>query len=385
MRFDTLQLVLVIHLSKSLAWFAGLAAVCLVPLPGATAGADLPPGTLLPGPSMSVARSHHTAAFTADGRILIAGGVGPGGIILATTEICDPNKEKVIPAARMLFPRADHISVKLGDTKILMAGGRTRGGAALASSEDYDSEENHFTRQGDMHARRIAPTATMLRDGRVLVTGGEDGTQPLASAETYDLLNGHWTLVGNMTTPRAHHTATLMLDGRVLIAGGTGLHHAVLASAEIFDPRTNRFTPAANLRESRFAHTAGLLSTGKVLIAGGMRGPAAGDALQSAEIYWPKPGQPAGGDFVPTGSLLEPHVRLSNSYTLLDGRVVIVGGAASAEIFDPRTNSFRTVTGGFDTARYHAATIQLIDGTLRIFGGADAKGASTAKSWIYRP
>jgi hypothetical protein len=37
-----------------------------------------------------------------------------------------------------------------------------------------------------------------------------------------------------------------------------------------------------------------------------------------------------------------------------------------------------------DTARYYPATIMLMDGTTRIFGGADAKGVSTAKTWIYR-
>jgi hypothetical protein len=46
---------------------------------------------------------------------------------------------------------------------------------------------------------------------------------------------------------------------------------------------------------------------------------------------------------------------------------------------------FRTVDGSLDTARYYPAIIQLMDGSTRIFGGADSKGVSTAKTWIYRP
>ena len=75
----------------------------------------------------------------------------------------------------MLYPREGHIAAPLGDSKVIIAGGVTRGGEALASSEDYDFETGKFTLRGDMHARRIRPTATVLRDGRVLVTGGSDG------------------------------------------------------------------------------------------------------------------------------------------------------------------------------------------------------------------
>ncbi len=62
-----------------------------------------------------------------------------------------------------------------------------------------------------------------------------------------------------------------------------------------------------------------------------------------------------------------------------------IGGAASAEIYDPKTASFRTVDGRLDTPRYSSAAVQLMDGTTRIFGGYDSKGVSTAKTWIYRP
>jgi hypothetical protein len=66
---------------------------------------------------------------------------------------------------------------------------------------------------------------------------------------------------------RVSHTATLLRDGRVLIVGGRG--EKVNAVAEIFDPKTLRFTPTGSLRTARYKHTAGLLPDGRVLVAGG--------------------------------------------------------------------------------------------------------------------
>ncbi len=348
-------------------------------------GPTLRPGTIIPGRDMTIARSGHTATFTADVQVMIAGGTDARGVILASTEIYNPNTEQFTPAARMLTPRTGHIAAKMGDAKILIAGGRTRGGAILASSEDYDFETGKFHRRGDMHARRIHTTATVLLDGRLLVTGGDDGSQPLASAETYDVLNGKWSLVGKMTTPRAHHTATLLMDGKVLIVGGTGPHNTVLASAEIFDPKTNQFTPVGNLHDARFGHTAARLLSGRVLIAGGSRGKSKGDVLNSAEIFELKPAQPLAGDFVATGDLNQARTQLPDSYVLTDGRAVVIGGAPTGEVYETRQGQFREVPGSMSDVWTAPVTIQLMDGSIRIFGGEDAKGVSTAKSWIYRP
>ena len=342
----------------------------------------LPVGKLLPGAEMITSRGGATATLLPDQKVLIAGGKQASGVILATTEIYDPNTEKFSKGARMTVPREGHIAAVLEDSKIIIAGGQTTGGAALASSEDYDFETGRFTRRGNMHARRMHMAAVTLRDGRVLVTGGEDGAHILDSAETYDVLTGKWTLVGKMTTPRANHTATLLLDGRVLIAGGTGLHHNALASAEIFNPKTNQFAATGSLREARSQHTSALLGMGKVFIGGGTGASGRKDILASAEVY-----DPQTATFAATGVMHEARFKLPPSTALLDDRVLILGGASTAEIYDPspRRQGFQTASGNLDTARYYPAVIELSDGSTRIFGGYDAVGVSTAKTWIYRP
>src|SRR5512140_2864614 len=75
-----------------------------------------------------------------------------------------------------------------------------------------------FTAGANMKAARSHHTATLLSDGRILITGGGAGVAS-ATAEVYDPVAGTTTTVGPMAVARVRHTATLLADGRVLIAG----------------------------------------------------------------------------------------------------------------------------------------------------------------------
>jgi len=75
------------------------------------------------------------------------------------------------------------------------------------------------------YARRY-PNATILPDGKVLVTGGtaspdwNNATDPVLATEMWDPVTGTWSTMASMDVPRAlHSTAVLLPDGRVLSVG----------------------------------------------------------------------------------------------------------------------------------------------------------------------
>jgi len=73
--------------------------------------------------------------------------------------------------------------------------------------------------------------------GGAPVTGHPPDTP---TAELYDSSSGSWTATGSLALSRKFHTATLLRDGTVLVAGGTdhptsrGWHR--LATAELYGP-----------------------------------------------------------------------------------------------------------------------------------------------------
>src|SRR3989442_1491781 len=109
---------------------------------------------------------------------------------------------------------------------------------------------------------------------RVVVAGlltGLAATGPLpAQAKALDA--GIWAAAPNLLDGHVAHTATLLKDGRVLIAGGTDVYGLPRASSELFDPKVNRWARAADMIHARARHAATLLSDGSVLVTGGETG-----------------------------------------------------------------------------------------------------------------
>ena len=143
-----------------------------------------------------------------------------------------------------------------------------------------------------MKTGRWLHTATLLQDGRVLVTGGRSPQDSVyKSAETYDPATGTFRPAGSMGDGRQQHTATLLPDGRVFIAGGywsDGQNWRVLSSTEMFDPATGHFSPIGSMGTPRSGHTATLLNDGRVLIAaGGDIGNSGGVGVAPAVLYLP--------------------------------------------------------------------------------------------------
>ena len=283
---------------------------------------------------MADSRSGHTATLLPDGKVLVTGGGLEG---LPSAELYDPATCSFTVTGHMADSRSGHTATLLSNGKVLVTGGRYLGD--VASAELYDPATGSFSPTGSMTTPRKEDTATLLPNGKVLVTGGHGWSFPLSgrfTAELYDPATSSFTATGIMATVRSAHTATLLSNGKVLVTGG--YYTGGVASAELYDPAVGSFRPTGSMATERGRHTATLLPNGKVLVTGGIGGGFGGlpaQWLRSAELY-----DPATGSFSPTGTMATE--RGAHTATLVsNGKVLVAGGVnrstsiASAELYEP--------------------------------------------------
>ena len=178
--------------------------------------------------NMETTRIGHTATLLLDGRVLVTGGEGN------SAEIFNPTTETFKSAGNMLSDRRNHTATLLRSGKVLVAGGTDgRPGGTLATVELFDPSTESFTAVGSMKGSRAGHTATLQGDGTVLVAGGAISVLDvcglncvafvpisLSTAELFDPSSGTFISTADMGIARVSHRATLLKDGRVLVTGG---------------------------------------------------------------------------------------------------------------------------------------------------------------------
>ena len=187
-----------------------------------------------------------------------------------------PGRSRAISSARSSCLRASGESWPRRRLRRLVARARTCSPNATEST----SRPPSGTTASPLHEVRKDHTATLLLDGRLLVAGGSqdftaaDGSlasRTLASVEIFDPETGSWAMAAPMLHARALHSATLLRDGRVVVLGGAAVTTFPVADAvvtnEIFDPSSGKWTLiAAPPKPIHGGFTVASLADGRLLL-----------------------------------------------------------------------------------------------------------------------
>lgn len=224
-------------------------------------------------------------------------------------------------------------------------------------------------------------SATLLRDGRVLVAGGVAVQSTTSASMLYDPVSARWTEAAPMNFAHSDHHAALLRDGRVLVVD------AYAGPPELFDPVRGSWSLAAVPQALRYVQQVLLTPDGSVL-AIGREGPVSESPRDRAnpppmlgERYDPQTG---------TWTPIAPLARLDASVVALqDGTLVAAGGVSpgdcvpltSVERYDPGREAW-VPAASMTTGRHRPLATVLQDGRVLVLGG-DPPGSHSAE--LYNP
>ena len=304
-----------------------------------------------------------------------------------------PLSDEANDIGSMQHSRVDHSATLLRDGRVLVIGGMDNAFTPLRTAELFDPERNRWEAAGEMREARTEHTATLLKDGRVMVTGGmNENLEIVGTTEIFDPDTGKWSDHESMRTVRRGHFTLPLKDGRVVVVGGVGQTLGglgilanisavgALLSTEIYDPQTDTWSRASDMLEGHSGGLAVVLKDGRVLVAGGYN---QAEALASSEVF-----DPQIGEWIRTASMAR-KTFANTAIVLSDGTVLFTGGFGmsrskggiipGSEVFDPNTNEWRKAPDTVHGRMKHTITL-LPDGRVVSIGGSTASGpAKTAE------
>jgi len=294
-------------------------------------------GFLVRLPDMSVARAFHTATRLPGGQVMLVGGeaeTAGEALPLKTALVLDVAAEQST-SVEWAHARSRHAAAADASGRVLVVGGVGEGGRVVAEAEGYDSTTGRVFSVATP-VSRVGMGVQPLGDGqRIAVVGGSDGVTlqpdvlvfayqedsfvpvagggvlreprrdaalvPFGTADRLLYVGGHaspgdpWTdslLASSEIVPseepsragaapqvfaRSGPCAVALPDGRVMTLGGRGFGFGGLVS----DPHAELLVPGKdggatgilgmkNLERPRYAHTCTVLEDGAVLVVGGV-------------------------------------------------------------------------------------------------------------------
>ena len=273
----------------------------------------------------------------ADGRLLIVGGHAGGHIGLTFAGIFNPSSNSWTSVPNMAYPRWYPTATMLPNGRILVTSGESNcDGCYVPVQEIYNPSTNSWTQLSSApFSFAYYPHLFVLPDGRVLVPATAEA--PIVS-QVLDLNTLTWTSIGGPTAVDGG-SSVMYLPGKVLKVGTSvdpdKAIRSSAATAYVLDMTTS--TPAwrqvLSMNFPRTYMTTTLLPDGTVLVTGG--GPTTNavgvtNAIRAAELW-----SPATESFTTLGSMNAPRLYHSEALLLPDARVLVMGGGRFNGLNEP--------------------------------------------------
>jgi hypothetical protein len=347
-------------------------------------------------PSLDRGRWGHTANLLPDGRVMVVGGETSGIIparVMTMLDVVffDPEANRWVEGPQLSDPRHHHASAQLSDGRVIVMGGQNQFGEFVAGAEIYDPAGNSWS------SLPIPPgqgygTVSELGDGTILLVGGSaqpPGTTATSTAVARVRLELAESIeVPALATARWHHTATNLFDNRVLVVGGWTSVYDDGPASELFEPTAGTWT-GIDMMVLPVNHTATRTEDGRVLVVGGSHWVGAGDdwsqeITASAQIF-----DPATNSWRHTTPLAA--ARTGHCAALMrTGELLITGGSTAlgtggmdttALIFDPTTETWIDAPPMNDGRFLHTATL-LRDGRVLVVGGISSASSDRVEVYV---
>ncbi len=288
------------------------------------------------------------------------------GLVSAITATTVLRADSFTPIAKMQVARSGHQATLLDDGRVLVTGGSDDGGAAINRAEVFNPVTRSWADVEPNIFARVEHAATLLQDGRVVVVGGASTTsscEPISAAEIYESRTGTWSLTRDIPIAFVHGPAAVRLaDGRVLVSGGGTPCGSISRSTAIFDPASNAWLPTSSMNVARQFHTAVLMGDGRVLATGGA-------STQDGEPVDAEAYDPATGE-----------------WTIVTRRPVLIGTACDGYVqsFAALLDPVRSVVSRA-TDRSCSSTTVLPRTRFLVAGGTLASGRRLDSAEVFEP